>query len=316
MLGNQTEPMEASQTSAKHWQMLNLLLVDNLPAPQSQLVRELWQNPDQNSSLTPEISINLESVVAETQSPVPHSEAEHSQVVAIDRMVDIAVWGDQLWLAGVYANLASQQIICQSQLSMEVIALVFNELLRHHGWIPLHAACVAKDGQAVAIIGPSGVGKSSATLRLAQSGYTIVAEDRSFWHPASGCIAGLDSSLRAFEDSLLMFAPQLLDKAKAHNYPKDGKGKYIFPLSEIAAQSSESHYLQQVLVLNPHTSDAATSTFSGLLLAKTAWETSGVPLAHTARQRVQAGIQQLLPLIDRRPCSRQEVLERVGALLG
>ena len=42
----------------------------------------------------------------------------------------------------------------------------------------LHASCVANDGRAVLIAGPSGSGKSDLALRLLDHGFTLVSDDR------------------------------------------------------------------------------------------------------------------------------------------
>lgn len=42
----------------------------------------------------------------------------------------------------------------------------------------LHASCVATDGRAVLIAGPSGSGKSDLALRLLDRGFTLVSDDR------------------------------------------------------------------------------------------------------------------------------------------
>lgn len=42
----------------------------------------------------------------------------------------------------------------------------------------LHASCVASDGRAVLISGPSGSGKSDLALRLLDRGFTLVSDDR------------------------------------------------------------------------------------------------------------------------------------------
>jgi hypothetical protein len=42
---------------------------------------------------------------------------------------------------------------------------------------PLHAACVERDGLAVLLVGPAGVGKSTLTYTAAREGYRILAED-------------------------------------------------------------------------------------------------------------------------------------------
>ena len=42
----------------------------------------------------------------------------------------------------------------------------------------LHASCVAAEGRAVMITGPSGSGKSDLALRLIDRGFTLVSDDR------------------------------------------------------------------------------------------------------------------------------------------
>jgi len=42
----------------------------------------------------------------------------------------------------------------------------------------LHASCVAMEGRAVLIAGPSGSGKSDLALRLLDRGFTLVSDDR------------------------------------------------------------------------------------------------------------------------------------------
>ena len=42
----------------------------------------------------------------------------------------------------------------------------------------IHASCVALDGRGVLLLGPSGSGKSDLALRLIDSGFMLVADDR------------------------------------------------------------------------------------------------------------------------------------------
>ena len=42
----------------------------------------------------------------------------------------------------------------------------------------LHASCVASDGRAILISGPSGSGKSDLALRLIDRGFSLVSDDR------------------------------------------------------------------------------------------------------------------------------------------
>src|SRR6185503_6471150 len=47
-----------------------------------------------------------------------------------------------------------------------------------HAMVQVHATCVALDGKAVLLRGPSGSGKSDLALRLIDGGARLVADDR------------------------------------------------------------------------------------------------------------------------------------------
>ena len=46
---------------------------------------------------------------------------------------------------------------------------------------PLHASCVAIEGQAILLMGPSGAGKSDLALRLIDRGAVLVSDDYTIW---------------------------------------------------------------------------------------------------------------------------------------
>lgn len=50
----------------------------------------------------------------------------------------------------------------------------------------LHASCVAIDGRAILIGGPSGSGKSDLALRLLDRGFTLVSDDRTIVRKEGG----------------------------------------------------------------------------------------------------------------------------------
>ena len=54
---------------------------------------------------------------------------------------------------------------------------VLGFVLRLRGVTSLHASAVAVDGQAVALLGPPGAGKSTTAAAFAQSGFSVIADD-------------------------------------------------------------------------------------------------------------------------------------------
>jgi hypothetical protein len=49
--------------------------------------------------------------------------------------------------------------------------------LHQRGALPLHGSCVARDGRALMLCGPSGQGKSTTAAALCKRGFTLVADD-------------------------------------------------------------------------------------------------------------------------------------------
>lgn len=213
-----------------------------------------------------------------------------------------ALWhGDELWLGDLYAQVSAHKAILLGQHAPEAAwALALTEAHRAGGWLPLHAAVFARAGRAVALTGTSGAGKSTAALRLLEAGYSVIAEDRAFWHSSNGQIAGLDQYLRAFDDSVERFAPS----QQATAVGRDPKGKLLLPLP-----ANEAATLVCLLAFG-----------DGLALplpqrVRLLWETTGVPLTDSARHAVQQGIGQLLPLVRPQTVTRETVLETVKTLL-
>jgi hypothetical protein len=65
---------------------------------------------------------------------------------------------------------------------LEPMALV---LLTQRYLVPLHSACVAKNGRAILLCGISGAGKSTLAFACARAGWTFVSDDVSWMVPGS-----------------------------------------------------------------------------------------------------------------------------------
>lgn len=65
----------------------------------------------------------------------------------------------------------------QAPMRTFLFGTVFAIVLVRHGLLPLHACCLERDGQAIAISGDSGAGKSTLAAQLIGRGYRILSDD-------------------------------------------------------------------------------------------------------------------------------------------
>lgn len=183
------------------------------------------------------------------------------------------------------------------ELSELTALLLLSELHRARGWLPLHASTAALNGRAVSITGPSGAGKSTASLRLAGLGYTILAEDQTWLHPATRRVHGLDRWLRAYPDSLERFAPQLLP----HTQGTDVYGKHLLSLG----RTREAATLEALLFLGqPADIPAAQAT-------RLLWEAGGLPLTLIGQQAAAHAIGEVIRQVSIRGTDREGLMEDV-----
>lgn len=172
--------------------------------------------------------------------------------------------------------------------------LLLSELHRARGWLPLHASTAALNGRAVSITGPSGAGKSTAALRLASLGYTILAEDQTWLHPATRRVHGLDRWLRVYPDSLERFAPQLLPQSQG----TDVYGKHLLSLG----RTREAATLEALLFLGqPADIPAAQAT-------RLLWEASGLPLSPTSQQATAHAIGEVVKRVVMKGTNREDLV--------
>ena len=81
----------------------------------------------------------------------------------------------------------------------------------------LHASCVAIDGRAVLIGGPSGSGKSDLALRLLDRGFTLVSDDRTIVRKEGGRL--LSSSPAPIKGKLEIRGIGIVEMATVQNVP-------------------------------------------------------------------------------------------------
>lgn len=288
---------------ARTWRSLGAQVEDTLPEALSETLRQHWEDLPQGSLRSERRLLwrvgELPSVVAQ---------AQRQTLRLIEQQTEVWVRGDEFWVPGTLhvqlGRVATLTLTPQAAHSppqaLEACLLAMTEAHRAGGWLPLHAATVSVGGRAAALSGVSGAGKSTATLRLLAAGYSVLAEDRTFY--SAGQVAGMDRSLRAFDDSARRFAPAWLPRSAG----RDAKGKLLLPLPACASPAR----LERVLLFGPEQSSLSLPE-----RVRAIWEMTGVPLTYSARQAAQRGVSELLPLLDPRPVTREDVLERVTACL-
>jgi hypothetical protein len=79
---------------------------------------------------------------------------------------------------------------------------VFTLAQRVQGLVPLHAACVARAGRALLLMGGSGAGKSTLALHAWLAGFDFISEDSTFVAPASMRATGVANFLHLRANSL------------------------------------------------------------------------------------------------------------------
>lgn len=99
-------------------------------------------------------------------------------------------------------TVGSAQLRHPHDVRYELIECAFYTLAaRTQGLLPLHAACISKDGRGVLIMGSSGVGKSTLAWHALTAGLELIAEDSVFVTPRTLTATGVANFLHLRIDS-------------------------------------------------------------------------------------------------------------------
>ena len=173
----------------------------------------------------------------------------------------------------------ADDVMRSSTLSLHVAIC---EALRARGLVPLHAAVCVRDGHATAIVGRSGIGKSTTLLSAIEAGWLPLAEDCAWLDPQTHRVhawAG-ERGLRLTCEGLHRIATrwQLAGWRRQHD------GKFFLGFDRLGPARPLSADLTRVLVL-----DRDSSRSSGLAAldprdaTRALWESAGVPLCRASR---------------------------------
>lgn len=107
---------------------------------------------------------------------------------------------------------ASEDMLGQSYyLRYELIEFaVFMLIARGQGLVPLHGACVGRDGRGVLLLGASGSGKSTLAMHSLLEGLDFISEDAVFVQPQSLLATGVANYLHVQADALRFIDDQAI----------------------------------------------------------------------------------------------------------
>lgn len=103
-----------------------------------------------------------------------------------------------------------------------LLGTVFGILCRRRGLLPLHASCVRVGGGAVALAGPSGIGKSTLAAALLQHGHALLADDVTvvdITAPGGPRVLPTVPRLKLWRDALARFSVSAGGLERAHTTP-------------------------------------------------------------------------------------------------
>lgn len=234
----------------------------------------------------------------------PHPEHPPQTVSVSNSQIEVWAHGEELWLGQhLHVQLAPNPriTVAPGPVSEAAWLLALAELHRLSGWLPLHAATVGRGEQAVSITGVSGAGKSTAALRLAGAGWTVLAEDQTWVHAVTLRVTGLDRFLRTYPDSLERFAPHL----NAQVQGQDAYGKQLLPLTPPVTPSRLTALLFFGLPPRPGPAERV----RGL------WECTGLPLLTRTRASTARSVSLLLQQLEVQGTTRETVMTQVDERL-
>jgi hypothetical protein len=192
-----------------------------------------------------------------------------------------SVWFD-LKAREVTGVLSEEIIADEGYLRRAVLAVIAGILAPPLGVIALHAGCIVRDGRAILLSAPSGVGKSTLSLALALRGWSLLSDEWTFVSDAPNGLSvwGMQTSIKLLPDAKLFF-PELSALSPAISL--NGELSYeIDPWSFLGVDR------------------AVDATPYGIVFLERVME-SGAPICHASHADDEETMQALLEGIEEQP---------------
>jgi len=157
------------------------------------------------------------------------------------------------------------------------------EALRARGLVPLHAAVIARGGNATALVGRAGVGKSSTLIAALEAGWAPIAEDFAWLDPVTRQVFAWsgERGIRLHPDGLHRIPSSWSSAA----WREERDGKLLLDYNQIPLPRLEVAELTRVALIDRDASGATRfAPLSARDAARTLWESAGVPLCRLNRE--------------------------------
>jgi len=181
------------------------------------------------------------------------------------------------------------------------LLLAIHEAVRASGLLPLHCAAAVRPGDdgATAFLGPSGVGKSTTLVTLAQAGWAPVCEDYAWLDPASMRLHAWDHGLRLLPDALERLGPPFTLTTGEPSAEKRAVA-YEELAERYGVERLASARLQRLAWLVRDGGPSRWDALPRVAAVPVLWEAIGLPLTEPARRLVADHIAELVSSLELR----------------
>ena len=236
-----------------------------------------------------------------SQSPTEFPETAPSDQVQLFSGA-LAIWNNDpvFWLGSLGTGGRIEMLEAGAKLALwgssdsrfEIAMIGLAEGLRASGLISLHTSMPARDGRALALLGPSGRGKTTSLIRALSGGLQPVCEDFAWCEPGSARVYGFDRGLRLLPDTAKLFEQLFQMQASQIRGGEQQGDKWFVPYSSFTERQSATLAALVLLERQPELPTAWLEV-APRAAALALWEASGMPLSDPVRQRTSQEIGRL-----------------------